>query len=117
MGRSSEADAIRIDFKPRYFLIRCVSVFSLTGEKEHHSPANHIFYLSLLISVTTAMLLFVAVRLLLVRPISRLVRQIKSYEDSPEDASRIIEPTSNVNELREAEIALRSPVVPVRETR
>lgn len=69
---------------------------------------KNIFYLSLLISVTTAILLFVAVQLLLVRPISRLVNQIKSYEEEPEDATRIIKPQARVNELFDAEVALQS---------
>lgn len=68
----------------------------------------NIFYLSLIISVTTAALLFFAVRLLLVRPISRLIMQIKNYGDAPEDTRRIIEPSASVNELRDAEIALQS---------
>ncbi len=69
---------------------------------------TNIFYLSLVISVTTAALLFFAVRLLLVRPISRLIMQIKSYGDAPEDTKRIIEPSARVNELRDAEVALQS---------
>jgi signal transduction histidine kinase len=69
---------------------------------------KNIFYLSLIISVTTAVLLFIAVRLLLVRPISRLVHQIKSYEEEPEDRTRIIKPQARVNELFDAEVALQS---------
>ena len=69
---------------------------------------TNIFYLSLVISVTTAALLFFAVRLLLVRPISRLIMQIKSYGDAPEDTRRIIEPSASVNELHDAEVALQS---------
>lgn len=67
-----------------------------------------IFWLSLLISVVTSVLLFVAVRFLLVRPIKGVVDAMQSYAKAPEDARRIIAPTSSVTELREAEEALLS---------
>lgn len=65
-----------------------------------------IFYLSSFIAVVTAFLLFVAVRRLLVTPIRRVVNHMTSYAEAPEDATRIITPTSRVTELREAEEAL-----------
>ncbi|KPU84805.1 ATPase [Marinosulfonomonas sp. PRT-SC04] len=68
----------------------------------------NIFKLSAVISVFTALLLFLAVRGFLLKPIHRVVRHIKSYAEAPEDARRIIVPTSSVLELREAEEALRS---------
>ncbi|MBE9476678.1 MAG: sensor histidine kinase, partial [Proteobacteria bacterium] len=46
----------------------------------------NIFKLSLVISVITGALLFIAVRWLLVLPISRLVSQIREFEAAPEDA-------------------------------
>lgn len=67
---------------------------------------RRIFWLSLIISVSTALLLFVAVQLLMVAPIRRLVRAMASYAEAPEDARRIVIPTSRVRELREAEDAL-----------
>lgn len=67
-----------------------------------------ILQLSLVISVITACLLFVAVRRFMVRPIERLVRHIKAYEEAPEDARRIIQPRETVAELLEAEVALNS---------
>jgi len=67
-----------------------------------------ILVLSAVISIVTAMLLFVAVRFLLVRPIARVVDAMKSYAEAPEDARRIIEPSGGVRELREAEQALQS---------
>ncbi len=65
-----------------------------------------ILILSAVISVTTAILLFVAVRYLLVAPMRRVVGHITAYAEAPEDARRIITPTSRVRELREAEDAL-----------
>lgn len=67
-----------------------------------------ILILSLVISVFTAVLLFIAVRLLLVRPIKGVVGYMQSYAAAPEDARRIIQPTSGVTEMREAEEALQA---------
>nr|WP_282569261.1 HAMP domain-containing sensor histidine kinase [Aliiroseovarius sp. S1339] len=68
----------------------------------------NILYLSAVISVITASLLFLAVRSLMVRPIKRLVGNMKDYAIDPEDARRIIQPGTNVTELRDAELALKS---------
>ena len=67
---------------------------------------GRILVLSALISAVTALLLFLAVRRLLVVPIRRVVNHMTSYADAPEDARRIITPTAHVVELREAEDAL-----------
>lgn len=68
----------------------------------------NIFQLSLFISVLTGALLFVAVRYFLVLPISRLVLQIRGFEEAPEDARKIIQPQASVTELLEAETAIQS---------
>jgi hypothetical protein len=67
-----------------------------------------ILWLSALISVVTAALLFLAVRRFLVTPIKRVVSHMMSYAEAPEDARRIIEPEAGVTELRDAETALQS---------
>jgi signal transduction histidine kinase len=67
-----------------------------------------ILALSAVISVITALLLFVAMRILLVKPIKRVVGHMQRYADAPEDARRIIAPSAKVTELREAEEALKS---------
>lgn len=69
---------------------------------------RNVMMLSLVISIITAALLFVAVRFLLVRPIKALVDQMERYAAAPEDARQIIEPTSTVRELRAAEVALQT---------
>lgn len=69
---------------------------------------RNVLILSLVISIITAALLFVAVRYLLVRPIKGLVDQMERYAEAPEDARKIIEPTATVRELRAAETALQS---------
>lgn len=67
-----------------------------------------ILVLSALISAVTAMLLFFAVRRMMVTPIKNVVAYMKTYAAAPEDARRIISPTTRVRELREAELALQS---------
>ncbi|GGM00703.1 ATPase [Pseudooceanicola nanhaiensis] len=64
--------------------------------------------LSAVISVLTAVLLFLAVRQLLVKPIKGVIRGMQLYAEAPEDARRIIEPNAGIRELREAEEALQS---------
>ncbi len=64
--------------------------------------------ISALISAVTAVLLFAAVRRLMVLPIRRVVRHMQAYAEAPEDARRVIEPTAGVVELRVAEEALQS---------
>ncbi len=67
-----------------------------------------ILILSAVISVFTAVLLFVAMRILLVRPIKNVVGHMQRYAAAPEDARRIITPSAGVTELREAEEALQT---------
>ncbi|WP_135505724.1 sensor histidine kinase [Roseovarius aestuariivivens] len=67
-----------------------------------------ILWLSAVISILTAGLLFLAVRGVLVKPIRRSVRAMQAYAEAPEDARRIITPSSSTTELREAEEALQT---------
>lgn len=67
-----------------------------------------ILMLSAVISIITALLLYLAVRRVLVRPIGRVVQAMMRYAEAPEDARRIIEPSATVVELRQAEEALRN---------
>lgn len=67
-----------------------------------------ILILSAVISVITATLLFLSVRVLLVRPIKGVVAHMQSYAAAPEDARRIITPGATVTEVRDAEKALQS---------
>jgi signal transduction histidine kinase len=67
-----------------------------------------ILALSALISAATAVLLFLAVRQLMVRPIARVVAHMTAYAAAPEDARRVIVPTASIRELRDAEEALQS---------
>lgn len=67
----------------------------------------NILKLSAVISVFTALLLFVAVRGYLLKPIKRVVRYLKTYAAAPEDVRGIIEPKATIRELRDAEEALK----------
>lgn len=67
-----------------------------------------ILILSAVISVFTAFLLFIAMRIFLVRPIKNVVGHMQRYAAAPEDARRIIQPRAGVTELREAEEALKT---------
>ncbi|WP_109312751.1 ATP-binding protein [Ruegeria sp. AU67] len=63
--------------------------------------------LSFVISIITAFFLFLAVRVVLVKPIKSVVGYMQRYAGAPEDARGIISPNSKVTELREAEEALQ----------
>lgn len=69
---------------------------------------GRILLLSALISVVTAFFLFLAVQRLIVLPIRRVVSHMTAYAEAPEDARRVIAPTSRVVELRDAEEAMQS---------
>ena len=64
--------------------------------------------LSLVITILLAALLFMAVRILMLRPIERVVGHMRAYAAAPEDARRIITPDASVTELREAEETLQA---------
>ncbi|MEC3861414.1 HAMP domain-containing sensor histidine kinase [Mesobacterium sp. TK19101] len=67
-----------------------------------------ILLLSAVISIITALLLFLSVRILLVRPIAGVVGHMQRYAEAPEDTRSIITPSASVTELRQAEEALQS---------
>lgn len=67
---------------------------------------RNIIVLSAIISAVTATLLFLAVQIILVRPIKGVVQHMQAYAKAPEDARQIIQPTARISELRDAETAL-----------
>ncbi len=67
-----------------------------------------ILLLSAVISVITAIMLFLAVRRFLVKPIKGVVGSLATYAADPEDARNVIMPSAGVTELRDAEDALKS---------
>lgn len=65
-----------------------------------------ILRLSLLISLTTAAMVFFAVRRFVVRPITEVVADVKRFSENPEDPTRIITPRSRLGEIADAERAV-----------
>lgn len=74
--------------------------------RELRSYAGRILAMSLAISLAVAGLLFLAVRRLIVQPMRRVVMSMADYAKAPEDARRVMVPTSRVIELRAAEETL-----------
>lgn len=67
---------------------------------------GRVLMLSLAISAVTALALFLAVRRFITAPMARVAQNMARFRDNPEDAGRIITPTSTLKELAEAEQAL-----------
>ena len=65
--------------------------------------SRNILLLSLVISVITAALVYVALRALIVRPMQRLTDNILAFSAAPEDASTIIKPSGRGDEIGAAE--------------
>ncbi|ADZ72050.1 sensor histidine kinase [Polymorphum gilvum] len=65
--------------------------------------SGRILALSLVISVITASLVYVALRALFVRPLQRLTRSMGRFAEAPEDASRIVTVTARSDEIGDAE--------------
>ena len=63
----------------------------------------NILGLSIIISVITAALVYLALNWLLIRPMMNITRSIVRYGDNPEDINRIISPTGRNDELGIAE--------------
>ncbi|MEM6661703.1 MAG: HAMP domain-containing sensor histidine kinase [Pseudomonadota bacterium] len=66
----------------------------------------NILALSLAIGVVTAAMVFFAVRRAVVRPIVKVIANVKSFSENPEDVGRIISPRSRVDEVAQAEHAV-----------
>ena len=63
----------------------------------------NIVYLSIMISLITAALVYLAISALLVRPMMRISRNMLHFAENPEDASRIITPSGRSDEIGTAE--------------
>jgi signal transduction histidine kinase len=65
-----------------------------------------IFRLSLIISVITAVMIFATVRRFVVSPLMRVIDNVQEFQANPEDPARIIQPSSRLGEVADAEKAL-----------
>ena len=68
--------------------------------------SRNILLLSLVISGITAGLVYLALQLVIVRPVRRLTGNIAAFAGNPEDASRVITPSRREDEIGVAEQAL-----------
>ncbi|MCH9807004.1 MAG: HAMP domain-containing histidine kinase [Alphaproteobacteria bacterium] len=69
---------------------------------------RNILFLSIIISLFTAALVYIALSSLLVRPMTRITDNMLRFAQDPEDASRIIEPSTRGDEVGIAERELAS---------
>lgn len=67
---------------------------------------RNVLLLSLTISIVTGVLLFVALQLLIARPIKNVINSMTTFRNNPENAQNVIVPDAGITELYEAETAL-----------
>lgn len=109
-------DAIAVFFAPEERLIRIVGLLGprqddiievvLPEEPLKRAMVRYgmnIVYLSIIISLLTAALVYFAISALLVRPMMRISRNMLHFAENPEDASRIITPSGRADEIGTAE--------------
>ncbi|CTQ52434.1 Nitrogen regulation protein NR(II) [Roseibium album] len=65
--------------------------------------SGRILALSLVISIITASLVYIALQALFIRPLRRMTRSMERFADNPEDASRIISISGRNDEVGDAE--------------
>ncbi|WP_339764824.1 HAMP domain-containing sensor histidine kinase [uncultured Hoeflea sp.] len=65
--------------------------------------ARNVFFLSVLISMITAGLLFFSINRLLLRPVQRVTDNMQAFSEDPENPGNIIVPVAAVDELTAAE--------------
>jgi signal transduction histidine kinase len=65
--------------------------------------SRKVFFLSIVISLLSAVLVYLSLYVLVVRPILRLSRNMQRFSQHPEDASRIIAPSARTDEVGTAE--------------
>jgi signal transduction histidine kinase len=70
--------------------------------------SRNVLALSLLISGITAVLVYLALQWLIVRPVRRLTTSIVGFQEDPEDVARMIRPSGRTDEIGFAEEALAS---------
>jgi hypothetical protein len=68
--------------------------------------AQSFVFVSLVVSVITALLMFMVLHRFLVRPVHRLTANISGFSEAPEDSTRVIVPSGRTDEIGVAEDAL-----------
>jgi signal transduction histidine kinase len=77
--------------------------------------AGRIFQLSIILSVVAAVLVYLSLQWLLVRPMRRITASMASFSLDPEDASRVIVPRGGRDEIGQAETELAAMQETVRQ--
>src|SRR5665213_1282037 len=87
-------------------------VEAIVSERPIHSQLKSyawgIALLAVLISLATGILVFISLYLVLVRPMRHITRTMVNFRANPEDASRIVTPSSRLDEIGIAERELSS---------
>ncbi|MEM9717486.1 MAG: HAMP domain-containing sensor histidine kinase, partial [Pseudomonadota bacterium] len=83
-----------------------VSIYEKPLRDSMTNYGRNIFYLSVAIAVMVSVLFYFATQALLVQPNRRLIRQVKAFQEAPEDTRQILVPSSRLAEVYEAEVAL-----------
>ncbi len=108
LPNSPEAAVVRVFGAP----VREAGLFieiSLDGVQLRNELRRHaarILAVSLGLTLAMAALLVLFVQRLIVQPIRRVIQSMAEYAQAPEDARRILQPSAQVTELRQAEEAL-----------
>lgn len=113
---SQIGDAVNVFFAPDDRVIRIVGLLGpryddvievvLPEETLKRAMVRYgmnIVYLSIMISLITAALVYFAISALLVRPMMRISHNMLSFGENPEDSSRIITPSGRADEIGIAE--------------
>lgn len=100
--------SIRVVGKPKYAAGGVVDMFVSQAalRRDLLDFAGDVFLISLVISSLTAGLVFWSLNLIIVRPVSRLTRNMMSFEKNPEDARNVLAPTRRLDEIGVAERSL-----------
>ncbi len=107
---NAQPEVIRVIGEPVNMAGLLIEVTMETGELRSAmiDYGVRILWLSAVISIITAVLLFLAVRVFLVKPIKRVVGNMEAYAAKPEDARLVMQPSAGVTELRQAEETLQT---------
>ena len=109
---------IRVMAKPNYSAGESIEIVldeTPLRQAMLHYGAN-IFWLSLVISVITAGLVYLALHVLMVRPMRRITHHMVSFRQNPEDARRVIVPSGRQDEIGVAERELADMQSEIRAT-
>jgi signal transduction histidine kinase len=108
MLTGSKNDVIRVIGAPTGLDAQAIEITLDSGplKTEMIDYGWRILRLSLMISIITAAMIFFTVRRFVVSPLMGVIENIKAFQDNPEDAARIIQPSSRLGEVADAEQAL-----------